>query len=224
MAETTDAQSATNELRDSMKRVDAFMVELKNEKIRAAQEKAEAEAKAKAKEQADGWIKYAALAMLFITLTAGYCATRGGSCSGKASKELSEATYNQTKAGDQWSFFQSKSLKLALAESETNIRECFPNPDPNALKTLREKVKRYEKEREEIKAQAEAYEKTRDELRADAEIQTVKSAKFSRASQAFTLTLAVGALCLLLRKKPMVLAVVVGAAYSVVLMVLALRA
>ena len=28
MAEPTDAQSATNELRDSMKRVDAFMAEL----------------------------------------------------------------------------------------------------------------------------------------------------------------------------------------------------
>ncbi len=160
----------------------------------------EKEAKAEAKAKAEAWTKYAALSMAFIALIAGYTMTRGGSCSSRAAKDLSEATYNQTNASDQWSFYQSKAQKQLLTELEINLKTAT-HSDEEGVKALKAKVARYDKEKAEIQAEARKFEKARDELRADADRMTALSGKFGQAAQAFQIALAIGGLCLLARKR-----------------------
>ena len=204
--------SAILEMRAGIERVDAFTRLL-------AEERTKNEEKAKK----DAWTKYAALAMALIALVAGYSMSKGAGASAKASKDLSEATYNQTKASDQWSFFQSKSQKLLLTELEISLKSAQPVPDEKVIESLKSKVKRYEKEREEIKAEAEKFEKTRDAFRKEAEELTTLSGKFGQVSQAFQISLAIGGLCLLSKKKPMFFLTLAAAAYAVVRLVMALQ-
>jgi len=89
------------------------------------------------------------------------CAAFGSLLSGHAANE---AILAQTKATDQWSYFQAKSTKeqifdvgsqvvSALAEGTTQAERGKP-----ALEHLRAEVQRYEREKEEIKREAEKLE------------------------------------------------------------------
>jgi hypothetical protein len=206
-----DMQSAISEMRAGIGRVDAFTQLLADERTKNEE---------KAKQES--WTKYAALSMALIALIAGYSMSKGSVCAGQAANDLSEATYNQTKASDQWSFFQSKAQKALVTELEISLKSAQPNPDKEAIDALKAKVKRYEKEREEIKATAEKYEKSRDDFRKDAETMTALSNKFGAASQGFQIALAIGGLCLLSKKKPMFAITLLGAAYGIVKLAIAL--
>jgi hypothetical protein len=160
----------------------------------------EKEAKAEKKARDEAWTKYAALSMAFVALIAGYTFSKGGACAGRVAKDLSEATYNQTNASDQWSFFEAKSEKQLLAELEINLRTAAKS-DPEGLKALRDKVARYDREKAEIQAEAKKFEEARDACRKDAERMTVLGGRFGQAAQAFQISLAIGGLCLLSKKR-----------------------
>jgi hypothetical protein len=160
----------------------------------------EKEAKSEQKAKTEAWTKYAALSMAFIALIAGYTFSKGGNCSGRVAKDLSEATYNQTNASDQWSFFEAKSQKQLLADLEINLRTAA-KPDDQGVKMLKDKVARYDKEKAEIQAEAKKFEDARDMYRKDAERMTVLGGKFGQAAQAFQISLAIGGLCLLSKKR-----------------------
>ena len=158
------------------------------------------EAKAELKAKAEAWTKYAALSMAFIALVAGYTFSKGGSCAGRVAKDLSEATYNQTNASDQWSFYEAKSQKQLLADLEINLRSATRADDPG-LVSLKAKVARYDKEKAEIQAEAKKFEEARDSYRKDAERMTALGGKYGQAAQAFQIALAIGGLCLLSKKR-----------------------
>lgn len=160
-------------------------------------EKAAAAAKAKA----ESWTKYAALSTALIALIGGFAMSRGAACAAKVSKDLSEATYNQTQASDQWSFFQAKAQKQMLLETELHLRDVLQDKDETRRTGLESTVKRYDQEKAEIKAKAEGFEAARNGFRKDAEEQTVKGAKFGQAAQIFQMALAVGGLCLLAKRR-----------------------
>ena len=204
--------SAIQEMRAGIQRVDAFTQMLADERRKSEEDS-----------RKEAWMRYAALATALIALVAGYCMTQESGASGTAAKDLSEATYNQTQASDQWSFFQSKAQKLMLTELEITMKAAQPGTDPKELEALRAKVKRYESEREEIKKKAEDFEKQRDFFRKDAEAQTALANRIGQASQAFQISLAIGGLCLLSKKKTMFALTLLGSAYAIVKMVLALH-
>jgi hypothetical protein len=81
----------------------------------------------------------------------------------------------QTKAVDQWSYFQAKSTKQHIAENTKEMlllqMETIPGLTPEAKLLLSEKAKKYDaqskkydKEKEEIKASAENEEKSYNEM------------------------------------------------------------
>lgn len=183
----------------------------------------EKEVEAARKAKAEAWTKYAALTMAFIALIAGYTFSKGGACAGRVAKDLSEATYNQTNASDQWSFFQSKAQKQLLTDLEINLKTAL-KADNEDLKALKERVARYDREKAEIQAEAKKFEEARDTYRKDAERMTILGGKFGQAAQAFQISLAIGGLCLLSKKRWLWLVTLGVAAVAIYLLVLALVA
>jgi hypothetical protein len=164
------------------------------------QNQTEEKAKAEAQERKESWTRYAALSMAFIALIAGYTMSKGGDCSSRMAKDLSEATYNQTQAADQWSFYQSKAQKQLLTELEINLRS-LGHADEDGLTDLKKKIARYDKEKAEIKTGADKFESLRNDFRTDAEKMAALEAKFGKAAPTFQIALAIGGLCLLSKKK-----------------------
>ena len=73
--------------------------------------------------------------------------------------------------------------------------------DEEAIKPLKAKIARYDKEKAEIQAEAKKFEEARDSYRKDAERMTVLGGKYGQAAQAFQIALAIGGLCLLAKKR-----------------------
>jgi hypothetical protein len=210
---STQSVTKTNDenMRDAILEVRAFTKSMQEEK-----------AKAEAKAKGESWTKYAALSMALVALIAGYAMAKGGTCSGRVSKDLSEATYNQTQASDQWSFFQAKAQKEMLLETELHLRDAVQDKDQARRAALESIVKRYEQEKGEIKVKAEEYEAARNKYRKDSEEQTVLGGKFGLAAQTFQIALAIGGLCLLAKKRWLWFITLAVAALAVVRLAIAL--
>ena len=77
----------------------------------------------------------------------------GGDTQNKALLYKNEAVLERAEASDQWNFYQAKSMKQNLAELAAAI-----NTDPRKVEFYQGEVKRYAKEKDEIKKVAEAHE------------------------------------------------------------------
>jgi hypothetical protein len=82
---------------------------------------------------------------------------------GRITAMKNEASEARTKAGNQWSYFQSKSVKQSLAENVIVLAT-----DEGVKKKYQEKVDRYEKEKNDIKSEAEKLDKQSDSINAEA--------------------------------------------------------
>jgi hypothetical protein len=110
----------------------------------------------------------------------------------------------QAKAVDQWAYFQSKSTKQNIAEQA--VAECEVQlADPSLrvevrgaitkrYEAARASVKRYETEKEEIRAKAEGFEKEYDDL-------NVRDDQFDMAEACLTLAIALFGVTILTRQK-----------------------
>jgi Domain of unknown function (DUF4337) len=212
MSTENPRQSNEDSMRDAILEVRAFTKSVADDK-----------AKAEAKARSESWTKYAALSTALIALVAGYAMSKGAACSGRVAKDLSEATYYQTQAADQWSFYEAKSQKGMLLETELHLRSALKLPEDAEHAKLEANVKRYEKEKAEIKEQADGFEKKRDAFRKDAEEQTALGAKFAQAAQMFQMALAIGGLCLLAKKRWLWFVTLGAAALAIYKLVLALQ-
>src|SRR5471032_1183273 len=72
----------------------------------------------KDKEKRDAWTKYVSLSMICLAVLAAVATQRGAGYSSATMKQLSEATFNQSLASDQWAFFRAKGIKQSIAEEE----------------------------------------------------------------------------------------------------------
>lgn len=106
---------------------------------------------------------------IFVAITATFMAI----CNIKGGNIVQNMSKAQSKAVNGWAYFQSKSTKQNITESTMNILEGqltgVTNPATRAemektITKYREKIARYEKEKNEIKAEAEAQEKAYDEM------------------------------------------------------------
>src|SRR5262245_46160169 len=77
----------------------------------------------------------------------------GGHTQNEALLYKNEAVLKKTEASNQWNYFQAKSTKQALAEFAAGL-----TTDPALAAKYRANVERYEKEKAEIKAEAEKLE------------------------------------------------------------------
>jgi Domain of unknown function (DUF4337) len=105
---------------------------------------------AKDKEKRDAWTKYVSLMIVALAVITAYGSLKGGGYSGKV-------LLSQSKASDEWSFFQAKSIKRSLAEMEARAGTSENQAE------AKQRADRYQQEQDEIQRKAKAYEADRDE-------------------------------------------------------------
>jgi hypothetical protein len=151
------------------------------------QEKIHEEAEETRREQKEKWTLYVALSTACIAVLAAIAGLLSG-------HHVNEALIEQIKSSDQWNFYQSKSIKAEIAASTGKILEAMPGK----VSPVEDKqaVARYAQEKEDIKKKAEE-----DELKADQHLKT--HVTLSKAVTIFQIAIAISAISILTRKKPL---------------------
>ena len=157
----------------------------------------------KEKEKRERWTKYVSLTMVVIAVLAAIATLKGGGFSTRTLKDMNEATFNQTQASDQWSFFEAKSIKQNLYQIELDHLNAAPAPDAAAVAKMKAKVEKYEKDKADITATAKKYETARDDARKSATVSAEHSKQMGLAITLFQIAIALGAMCLIVKKKPL---------------------
>ena len=108
------------------------------------------------------WLNYLALSTVILAVCATLSTFKGG---GYSTRSL----MNQSKASDQWSFYESKSLKSYMFEMQCDNLELQKGNINNDSQKYQDKIayyktkiSQYEKEKAEIKALAIGFEQERD--------------------------------------------------------------
>ena len=120
-----------------------------------------------AEEKKEPWLNYLALTTIIFAVAATLSTFKGGGYSTKS-------MLSQQQASDKWSYFESKSLKLYIYETQKDVLELdtkkMKKDDASVLAAYQTKIseyeksiKRYDKEKVEIKKDAEHLESLRDE-------------------------------------------------------------
>jgi hypothetical protein len=157
----------------------------------------------KEKEKRERWTKYVSLTMVVIAVLAAIATLKGGGFSTHTLKAMNEATYNQTQASDQWSFFEAKSIKQNLYQIELDHLTAAPSPDAAVVAKLKAKVDKYDQDKADITALAKKYEAARDAARQNAAVVAEHSKQMGLAITLFQIAIALGAMCLIVKKKPL---------------------
>jgi len=166
----------------------------------------------KEKEKRERWTKYVSLTMVVIAVLAAIATLKGGGFSTRTLKDMNEATFNQTQASDQWSFFEAKSIKQNLYQIELDHLIAAPAPDAAAVAKMKAKVEKYEKDKADITATAKKYEAARDDARKSATVSAEHSKQMGLAITLFQIAIALGAMCLIVKKKPLwIVSTILGA-------------
>lgn len=157
----------------------------------------------KEKERKERWTRFVSLTMVVIAVLAAIATLKGGGFSTRTLKEMNEATFNQSEASDQWAFFEAKSIKQNLYELELEHLNAASAPDAAAVAKVKAKVEKYEKDKADITAQARKYEDARDLARKNAMNAAEHSKEMGLAITIFQIAIALGAMCLIVKKKPL---------------------
>jgi hypothetical protein len=98
---------------------------------------------------------------LFVAITATFMAL----CNVKDGNIVQAMSQAQAHSIDSWSYFQAKSTKQSIAENALELMKLQDTVANAAIiKKYEEKIDRYEKEKTEIKAQAEGFQKEYDDI------------------------------------------------------------
>ena len=166
----------------------------------------------KEKEKRERWIKYVSLTMVVIAVLAAIATLKGGGFSTRTLKDMNEATFNQTQASDQWSFFEAKSIKQNLYQIELDHLNAMPAPDAAAVAKMKAKVEKYEKDKADITTMAKKFEALREDARKSATVSAEHSKQMGLAITLFQIAIALGAMCLIVKKKPLwIVSTILGA-------------
>ena len=108
-----------------------------------------------------GKSKINTLVAIFVSVTATFMAL----CNVKDGNVVQAMSQAQAHSIDAWSYFQAKSTKEAIAENSLELLKLQKAPgSEEVIKKYEDQIKRYEKEKAEIKAQAEAFTKEYDDI------------------------------------------------------------
>jgi hypothetical protein len=119
----------------------------------------------------------------------------GGATQANAGLYKNNAAIKKTEASNQWNYFQAKSTKQSLAEVSRDLMPADRQPAYQA------KIDRYEKEKNEIKAQAEAIEAEARTWDRQSDDQMHLHHRWAQATTALQVSIALAAIALLTKKK-----------------------
>jgi hypothetical protein len=105
--------------------------------------------------------KLNSMVAVMVAVTATFMAL----CNVKDGNIVQAMSQAQANALNSWSYFEAKSTKQAIAENSVSILKLqTPAIDNEVIKNYEANIARYEKEKTEIKVQAEGYQKQYDEI------------------------------------------------------------
>jgi hypothetical protein len=144
----------------------------------------------------DAWTKWVALSTTILAVCAAFSTLKGGSFSTKTQL----ATVN---AANKWAYYQAKSLKETSRETElaiiTTIEAATPNAEAKAIanaamKKAESEIIRYEKEKAEIRKDAER-------LDAETSYNQARGGNFGYAIMFLQIAIMLSAIAALMKKK-----------------------
>src|SRR5438876_6328890 len=133
-----------------------------------------------AKHSGEAWISWVALSTAILAVLAAIASLLSG-------KNANEAMMSQIAAADQWSYYQSKSIKASVLDAKISLANA-PNESDRA------KAERYEKEQEEIKSEAE-------HKQTEAKTDFRRHEVFARGVAMFQIAIAIAAVSALTNKR-----------------------
>ncbi|HKW39844.1 MAG TPA: DUF4337 domain-containing protein [Gemmatimonadales bacterium] len=144
------------------------------------------------------FLRRIALTTAILAAIAAIAALNAGSTANEALVRKTEATQLQAEASDQWTYYQAKGIKLAVAEARAESwRSGGKRPPADLLK----QAERYAAEQEQIKTKAEELERERDARGHEADHLLHRHHGFANAVALFQVAIALGALAALTRSR-----------------------
>lgn len=119
----------------------------------------------------------------------------GGATQANAGLYKNNAAIKKTEASNQWNYFQAKSTKQSLAEVSRDLSPADRRADYQA------KIDRYEKEKNDIKTEAEKIEAQAKDWDAKSDAQMHQHHRWAQATTVLQVSIALAAIALLTRKK-----------------------
>jgi hypothetical protein len=144
------------------------------------------------------FLRRIALTTALLAAVAAIAALKAGSTANEALVLKTEATRLQAEASDQWTYYQAKGIKAAVAQATAAPWLSLGKRPPQ---DLLEKERRYASEQEEIKTKAEALERERDAKSREADQLLHQHHGFANAVALFQVAIALGALAALTRNR-----------------------
>lgn len=139
--------------------------------------------------------KLAVITAILATVGATF-AYMGGATQANAGLYKNNAAIKKTEAANQWNYFQAKSSKQSMAEFALDLA-----PSPELKSKYQDKIARYEKEKNEIKAQADALEAESTAWDHKSDEQIHQHHRWAQATTALQVSIALAAIALLTRKR-----------------------
>src|SRR3989454_9475532 len=94
-------------------------------------------------EQRSRWIVYLSFSTALIAVLAAIAALESGAYSNEALMQKNEALLAQSKASDQWAYYQAKSVKAAIYATQA---AALKQTNPEVAEKAKAETSRYEKE------------------------------------------------------------------------------
>jgi len=122
-----------------------------------------------AEEKKEAWVNYLALSTVVFAVCATLATFKGGGYS-------TQSIMNQSKASDNWAYYQAKNIKEDLYKLQSEKLEMDKigkdqktvDLYQNKINDYKSKIEKYENEKREIKSVAEGFEITRDQTQVHA--------------------------------------------------------
>lgn len=151
------------------------------------------------------WFLWLSLSTTFIAVAAAVIGLFEGQMTSRTITEKNEAILLQSRASDQWSYYQAKSIKGHIYDVNAQLF-------PAKADEFREKSQKYESEKEEIKKKAEALEKESGGKNRVSEFFYEKHHMFAIAETFMQISIAVASVAALTRNRRVWYASLAGAA------------
>ncbi len=150
------------------------------------------------------WVMQLSLSTALIAVLAAIAALQSGDYANESMVKKNEAILNQTKASDQWAFFQAKGIKAIVYRTQSQaLAESERDSAKELAKKMGEDGKREKEEQEAIKKSAEGFERKAEDADHESEHDLHVHHEFARDVTIFQVSIALAAIAALTRKRPM---------------------
>jgi lipopolysaccharide export LptBFGC system permease protein LptF len=156
--------------------------------------------RAEVAEMRPGWIVYLSFSTALIAVLAAIASLESGAYSNDALLLKNEALLAQTKAADQWAYYQAKSVKGAIYSSQASQ---LLTSNPELATKAKKEAERYAREEEEISKTANELEKHANEESERSSESMEHHHRFAYAVTMFQISIALAAVAALSRQRAM---------------------